>query len=114
MTIESVAIHLGRFPEAFPRDPVIRVMKGEEWVAVDARLDVERFLSDMMAGSANPAMRWRFPETSTSGFEIRLRSGGHGFRELVVPEVSAFAPISPAPSPDPPLRPEPSTQTRPR
>ena len=90
--IEAVSIDMGRSPEGFPRDPVIRLLSGDAWVPVDARLDVESFLSDMTRRSPNPVMRWRFAAALASGFEIRLRSGGEGFRELGLPEVNAHAP----------------------
>lgn len=92
--IEAVSISLGRVADSFPRDPVVRLLAGETWSPVDASLDVEGFLSETMRRSTNPVMTWRFPRTRASGFEIRLKSGGQGFRELEVPEVNAYAPSS--------------------
>jgi hypothetical protein len=92
--IEAVSIGLGRVPESFPRDPVVRLLSGETWSVADASLDVEGFLSETMRRSTNPVMTWRFPRTRASGFEIRLKSGGQGFREFEVPEVNAHAPSS--------------------
>jgi hypothetical protein len=95
-SLEAVSINLGRFPELFPRDPVIRVLESDRWVVVEARLDLERFLSDLTGRSLNPSMSWRFPPMRVSGFEIRLRAGGQGFRELGIPEVHAHAAAGPA------------------
>jgi hypothetical protein len=92
--IEAVSISLGRVSENFPRDPVIRLLLGDSWRATDARVDVEAFLSETMRRSTNPAMTWRFPRSRVSGFEIRLMSGGQGFRSFEVPEVNAHAPSS--------------------
>ncbi len=90
-TIQAVSIGLGRFPQLFARDAAIRLLEGEDWVAVDAELDIEGFLSDTVRGSLNPVMMWKFPPTPAMGFEIRVRSGGQGFRELGIPEVNAHA-----------------------
>ena len=90
--IQSVSIDLGRVPELFPRDPVIRVLQDDVWVAVNADLDLQRFLSDTLGHARNPIMSWSFPEAWASGFEIRLTSGGPGFRELGIPEIYAHAP----------------------
>ncbi len=111
--IQAVSINLGRFPEGFPRDPVIRLLLGEVWVVVDAKLDVQAFLSDTTQRMPNPAMTWRFPEARAAGFEIRLRSGGHRFRELGIPEVGAHGPAGPSVEGASPTA-APSTQTRPR
>ena len=108
--IQAVSIHLGRFPEGFPREPVIRLLVGDAWIAVDAKLDVQSFLSDMMQRSTNPAMSWRFPVVRATGFEIRLRSGGQRFRELGIPEVSAHGSVGPS-SEDASPTAAPSTQT---
>ncbi len=90
--IEAVSIGLGRVSESFPRDPVIRLLWGDEWRETEAGVDIESFLSETMRRSTNPVMTWRFPPSRVSGFEIRLRSGGQGFRGLEVPEVNAHAP----------------------
>lgn len=90
--IEAISVSLGRVAEGFPRDPVFRLLSGDTWSAMDTRLDVEAFLTETMRRSTNPAMTWRFPRATVSGFEIRLRSGGEGFREFQVPEVNAHAP----------------------
>ena len=87
--IGAVSIGLGRTPEYFPREPVIRVLREGAWEVIEAELDVRMMLSEMKRGSTNPAMAWRFPVTEVSGFEIRTRGGGHGFRPLGIPEVGA-------------------------
>lgn len=89
MSIGAVSLGLGRTPEYFPREPVIRVLRGGAWEVIEAELDVRAMLSEMKRGSTNPAMVWRFPVTEVSGFEIRTRGGGHGFRPLGIPEVNA-------------------------
>jgi hypothetical protein len=91
MTISAVSIGLGRFPEYFPREPVIRALRDGAWEVMDAELDVRTMLSEMKRGSTNPSMVWRFPESVVSGFEIRTRGGGHRFRPLGIPEVNAHA-----------------------
>jgi hypothetical protein len=88
-SISAVSIGLGRTPEYFPREPVIRVLRDGAWEVIEAELDVRGMLSEMKRGSTNPAMAWRFPATEVSGFEIRTRGGGHGFRPLGIPEVTA-------------------------
>lgn|GEM_PF-1677015 len=90
-SLEAVSIGLGRFPEYFPREPVIRVLQDGAWVEVAAELDIRSMLVDMMRGSTNPVMMWRFSGTLAAGFEIRTRGGGHGFRPLGIPEADAYA-----------------------
>lgn len=87
--IGAVSIGLGRTPEYFPREPVIRVLREGVWEVIEAELDLHAMLGEMKQGSTNPAMLWRFPATDVSGFEIRTRGGGHGFRPLGIPEVNA-------------------------
>ncbi len=87
--IGAVSIGLGRTPEYFPREPVIRVLRDGAWEVIEAELDVRAMLSEMKRGSTNPAMVWRFSEGVVSGFEIRTRGGGHEFRPLGIPEVNA-------------------------
>lgn len=111
--IQAVSISLGRFSENFPRDPMVRLLQGDAWVAVDAELDVRSMLSDMTRGSTNPVMMWRFPETVATGFEFRLRGGGHRFFPLGIPEINAHAAPSPFPSAPWPTA-SPSSQTTPR
>ena len=83
---------MGRMPEGFARDAVIRVLNGETWTPVESQMDVAGFLGDLLRRASNPTMVWRFPETPAQGFEIRLKSGGQGFRPLGLPDVNAHAP----------------------
>ncbi len=90
--VQAVSIDMGKFADLYPRKAVIRVLQADAWVEVNAELDVAAFMSDMVARSEHPHMVWRFPATWASGFEIRLTSGGQGFRELGIPEVYAYGP----------------------
>ena len=96
VTIDAVSASMGRLPEGFPREAVIRVLVGEEWRAVDAALDTDAFVRDLLGRSTNPMMVWRFTPVTAAGFEIRLRGGGHGFRALGLPEVNAHRATAPA------------------
>lgn len=111
--IHAVSIGLGRFPEDFPRDPIIRLLQQDAWVAVDAELDIRSMLSDMTQGSTNPVMMWRFPEAVAEGFEIRLGGGGHGFSPFSIPEINAHSASTLVPSVPSPTA-SPSSQTTPR
>ena len=93
-TLAAVSVSMGRMPEGFARDAAIRVLNGETWNPVDAQLDVAGFLEGLLTRSTNPTMVWRFPETQAQGFEIRLKSGGQGFRPLGLPEVDAHEPFA--------------------
>lgn len=111
--VEAISISLGRFAESFPREPVIRIRQGAEWVSADAQLDVRKMLADMMRGSTNPIMIWRFPSTTASGFEVRLRPDARRFRAFGVPEVHAHG-TAVATAPSSGLTAEPAPQTTPQ
>jgi hypothetical protein len=109
-SIQAISIGLGRFGEAYPREPIFRLRKGGKWQGTAAELDVRTMLAEMKRGSNNPTMLWRIPETVAEGFEIRLPPDGERFRALSVPEInahpgSATPPLSAA---------EPSPRTTPR
>ena len=92
--IEAVSIDVGQVAEMYPRDGVIRLLQGGAWVEIDSDLDVDRFLSDLLGGSMKPTMVWRFKPARAEGIELRLATGGQGFRPLGVPEIYAHAPLS--------------------
>ena len=92
--VDAVSIDLGQVAEMYPRDAVIRLLQEGAWVEVDAELDVDRFLSDLLGGSMNPTMVWRFKPARAEGIELRLAAGGQGFRPLGIPEIYAHAPLS--------------------
>lgn len=87
--IQAISIGLGRFGEAYPREPVFRLKQGTDWVTTPAELDARAMLAEMKRGSTNPTMLWRIPETTADGFEIRLPPDAGRFRALAVPEINA-------------------------
>lgn len=93
-TIEAVSIDMGRFAELFPRDVRLRFLGADGWQERAAEFQIEPFLGAMLRGSTHPSMIWTFAPVTVDGFEIRLATGGQGFRELGIPEIHAHARVA--------------------